>query len=264
MRLRSGSNLNHIWNELRYRALVCCSPIGVAMDMLERKANSDFVRGRIELCLPALQAAFSNLWRTEPRREMTIAFLVLLHQIMRASVPLMQRAAERCDQLEGTDKTAALLGGYYRQHISEELHHDTWALEDLKAAGCDPERILSITPSVEVARLVGTQYYWVNHHHPLMLLGYIAVLEAFPPADSKINEIRDGSGLPNSTFRTLRIHGDLDPTHSAEIDQTFNTLPLDQKHLEMVGLSVLHSCDALAGSVRALRPLDLFSGSTPG
>ncbi|WP_244560144.1 iron-containing redox enzyme family protein [Ensifer aridi] len=234
------------------------------MDMLERQANSDFVRGRIDLCLPALQAAFSNLWRTEPQREMTIAFLVLLHQIMRASVPLMQRAAERCDQLQATDKPAALLGGYYRQHISEELHHDTWALEDLKAAGCDPERILSITPSVEVARLVGTQYYWVHHHHPLMLLGYIAVLEAFPPADSKIDEIRDGSGLPDSTFRTLRIHGDLDPTHSAEIDQTFNTLPLDQKHLEMVGLSVLHSCDALAASVRALRPLDLFSGSKSG
>ncbi len=264
MRLRSGSNLNHVWNELRYRRLVCYSPIGVAMDMLERQANSDFVRGRIDLCLPALQAAFSNLWRTEPQREMTIAFLVLLHQIMRASVPLMQRAAERCDQLQATDKPAALLGGYYRQHISEELHHDTWALEDLKAAGCDPERILSITPSVEVARLVGTQYYWVHHHHPLMLLGYIAVLEAFPPADSKIDEIRDGSGLPDSTFRTLRIHGDLDPTHSAEIDQTFNTLPLDQKHLEMVGLSVLHSCDALAASVRALRPLDLFSGSTSG
>jgi hypothetical protein len=234
------------------------------MDMREKQANSDLVRGRIELCLPALQAAFSDLWRTEPQREMTIAFLVLLHQIMRASVPLMQRAAERCDQLDGTDKLAGLLAGYYRHHVSEELHHDTWALEDLEDAGCDPERILSITPSVEVARLVGTQYYWVQHHHPLMLLGYIAVLEAFPPPDSKVDEIRDRSGLPESCFRTLRIHGDLDPTHSAEIDEIFNTLPLDQKHLEMLGLSVLHSCDALAASVRALRPFNFFSGSTYG
>ena len=227
------------------------------MDNLERQANSDVVRGRIELCLPALDAAFSDLWRTKPQRELTITFLILLHQIMRASVPLMQCAAERCDQLDGTDRLVPLLGRYYRHHISEELNHDTWALEDLKTAGCDPERVLSITPSVEVARLVGTQYYWVQHHHPLMLLGYIAVLEAFPPADSKIDEIRDRSGLPESTFRTLRIHGDLDPTHSAEIDQTFNALPLDQKHLEMVGLSVLHSCEALAASVRALRPLNL-------
>ena len=227
------------------------------MGKLENRVNSAVVRGRIELCAPALQAVFRDLWETEPRREITIAFLVLLHQIMRASVPLMERAAERCDQLEGTDKLVPLLGRYYRHHISEELQHDTWALEDLKSAGCDPAEILSITPSVEVARLVGTQYYWVHHHHPLMLLGYIAVLEAFPPAESKIDEIRDRSGLPESTFRTLRIHGDLDPTHSAEIDQTFDTLPLDQRHLEMVGLSVLHSCEALAASVRALRPLHL-------
>jgi Iron-containing redox enzyme len=227
------------------------------MDKLEKQENSHMVRGRIELCLPALHAAFGNLWRTEPQREMTIAFLVLLHQIMRASVPLMQCAAERCDQLEGTDRLVPLLGRYYRHHISEELNHDAWALEDLKTAGCDPGGVLSITPSVEVARLVGTQYYWVQHHHPLMLLGYIAVLEAFPPADRQIDEIRDRSGLPESTFRTLRIHGDLDPGHSAEIDQTFNALPLDQKHLEMVGLSVLHSCEALAASVRALRPLYL-------
>jgi hypothetical protein len=227
------------------------------MNNLERQANSDVVRGRIELCLPALDAAFSDLWRAKPQRELTITFLILLHQIMRASVPLMQCAAERCDQLDGTDQLVPLLGGYYRHHISEELNHDTWALEDLKTAGCDPERVLSITPSVEVARLVGTQYYWVQHHHPLMLLGYIAVLEAFPPADSKIDEIRDRSGLPESTFRTLRIHGDLDPTHSAEIDQTFNRLPLDQRHLEMVGLSVLHSCEALAASVRALQAVSL-------
>lgn len=234
------------------------------MNMLETQANSDFARGRIELCLPALKAAFDDLWRTEPQREMTIAFLVLLHQIMRASVPLMQLAAERCDQLAGTDRLVPSLGKYYRHHISEELHHDTWALEDLEAAGFDPEGILSITPSVEVARLVGTQYYWVQHHHPLMLLGYIAVLEAFPPPDSKVDEIRDRSGLPESCFRTLRIHGDLDPTHSAEIDQMFNTLPLDQRHLEMLGLSVLHSCDALAASVRALRPVNFLGGSTYG
>ncbi|NUS71098.1 MAG: hypothetical protein HOQ41_22320 [Ensifer adhaerens] len=228
------------------------------MGMFEKQANSGAMRSRIELCMPALRSAFGDLWQAEPPREMTLAFLVLLHQIMRASVPLMQCAAARCDQLGGTDRLAAPLGEYYRHHICEELDHDTWGLEDLEAAGCDPGRILSVTPSVEVARLAGAQYYWLHHHHPLMLLGYIAVLEAFPPAGSVIDEIRDRSGLPETAFRTLRIHGDLDPTHSAEIDQTFDALPLDQEQLEMVGLSVLHSCDALAASVRVLRPLHLL------
>jgi hypothetical protein len=159
--------------------------------------------------------------------------------------------------MKGTDILAPSLRNYYRHHISEERNHDVWALEDLKTAGCDPDQVLSIVPSVEVARLVGAQYYWVQHHHPLMLLGYIAVLEAFPPSNTKIDEIRDHAGLPETSFRTVRIHGDLDPTHSAEIDETFDSLPLDNKHLEMVGLSVLHSCEALAGSVRNLRPLYL-------
>jgi hypothetical protein len=225
------------------------------MDKLESRANSDLVRGRIELCLPGLDAAFTDLWRMKPEREMTTAFLVLLHQIMRASVPLMQRAAERCDELEGSDKLAAPLARYYRHHISEEVDHDVWGLEDLASAGCHPELVLSVIPPAGVARLVGSQYYWIQHHHPLMLLGYIAVLEAFPPAERKIDEIRDRSGLPESAFRTLRIHGELDPTHSAEIDDTFNRLPLDRKHLEMVSLSVIHSCESLAASVRALRPL---------
>jgi hypothetical protein len=226
------------------------------MDNLGKRANSDLVRGRIELCLPGLDAAFKNLWQMKPEREVMAAFLVLLHQIMRASVPLMQRAAERCNELEETDKLAAPLARYYRHHISEEMNHDVWGLEDLASAGFRPEYVLSVIPPADVARLVGSQYYWIQHHHPLMLLGYIAVLEAFPPADRKIDELRDRSGLPESAFRTLRIHGELDPTHSAEIDDTFNMLPLDRDHLEMVGLSVVHSCEALAACVRSLRPLN--------
>jgi len=225
------------------------------MDTIQNRANSGLVRGRIELCLPTLDAAFKELWQMEPEREVTAAFLVLLHQIMRASVPLMQFAAERCDNLGATDRLAAPLAQYYRHHISEEMDHDVWGLEDLASAGFRPDRVLSVIPPADVARLVGSQYYWIRHHHPLMLLGYIAVLEAFPPADSKINELRDRSGLPESAFRTLRVHGDLDPTHSAEIDDTFDMLPLDQRHLEMVGLSVVHSCETLAACVRSLRPL---------
>jgi Iron-containing redox enzyme len=219
--------------------------------------NSDVVRAKIELSYPGLHDSFDKLWQNSKKRELTISYLLLLHQVMRASVPLMLCASDRCSELEKYDGVAALLGRYYSRHIAEELHHDTWALEDLEAAGLDPDKLLSITPSVEVARLVGCQYYWVKHHHPLMLLGYIAVLEAFPPSMERIDWIRDMSGLPESAFRTLRIHGELDPTHSAEIDETFDSLPLNQQHMAMVGLSVLHSCEALAASVKALQPVNI-------
>jgi hypothetical protein len=41
----------------------------------------------------------------------------------------------------------------------------------------EPAQTLSIRPSANVAALVGAQYYWILHHHPVALLGYMATLE---------------------------------------------------------------------------------------
>jgi hypothetical protein len=218
--------------------------------------NSELLRGKVDLCVPALEGVFAALWRHPDVRTLTLSFLVLLHQIMRASVPLMQSAQERCEQLDSSDDVAKALRRYYCQHIQEELNHDVWLLEDLSSAGLNPGKTASITPSVAVARLVGAQYYWIHHHHPLMLLGYIMVLEAFPPSTGQVDMIRTISGLPEDAFRTLRIHGALDPTHSVEIDETIDALPLNRHQLEMLSLSILHTCDALASSVKALRPVN--------
>jgi hypothetical protein len=183
------------------------------------------------------------------------SFLVLLHQIMRASVPLMECAVRRCEELEQVDLVAKAIGTYYRHHIDEERDHDHWALEDLASAGFDPEVVLSLAPPPEVAQLAGAQYYWTRHHHPIMLLGYIAVLEANPPSNKQIDDLRDISHVPESAFRTLRMHGELDPTHSREIDETLDALPLNQAHIDMIGLSIFQTCESLAASVRALRPI---------
>jgi hypothetical protein len=216
--------------------------------------NSDIVRAKVLLCSGPLNVAFEKLWTHPQRKEIVISFLILLHQIMRASVPLMQCALRRCDELESTDRLAKEVAAYYRRHIDEERDHDLWTLEDLAAAGLDPNEVLSITPPPEVAQLAGAQYYWIHHHHPIMLLGYITVLEAFPPTNEQIDSMRDASGVPEAAFRTFRMHGELDPTHSIEIDETFNALPLSSNHIEMIGLSIFQTCESLAASVQSLRP----------
>ncbi|WP_244621945.1 iron-containing redox enzyme family protein [Neomesorhizobium albiziae] len=170
----------------------------------------------------------------------------------------MQCALRRCEELGPIDRLAREVAPYYRRHIDEERDHDHWTLEDLASAGLDPKEVLSIIPPPDVAQLAGAQYYWIHHHHPIMLMGYIAVLEAFPPTKEQVDTIRDASGLPESAFRTLRMHGELDPTHSIEIDDTLNALPLSRMDNEMIGLSVLQTCESLAESVQALRPRDLM------
>ena len=39
-------------------------------------------------------------------------------------------------------------------------------------------------PPPSVAGLVGSQYYWILHHHPVAFLGYVALMEGYPPTPS--------------------------------------------------------------------------------
>jgi hypothetical protein len=59
--------------------------------------------------------------------------------------------------------------------------------------------------------LVGAQYYWLHHHHPVALLGHIAAI---------------------------------DIRHSREFYELLDLLPLAPEHEAMIGLSALHTLHA--------------------
>lgn len=217
---------------------------------------SQVLRGKMTMCTGPLDAVFSSLWTDSQPDQLVPSFLVMLHQIMRASVPVMEAAIRRCGEIGDDDPLAKPLSTYFHHHIKEERNHDVWALEDLENAGFDPQIVLNQIPPPEVARLAGAQRYWVEHHHPLMLLGCIIVLESFPPSSQIIDEMRDNSGLPDITFRTLRLHGELDPYHSEEVFAFVDELPLTRHHLTMIGTSLIACMDSLAGCVQSLRPIE--------
>ncbi len=219
------------------------------------QSNSTVLKAKMSLCAGPLEAVFARLWAQDNLDEMVPSFLVLLHQIMRASVPLMECAYRRCGELRQADPVADALAPYYLRHAHEERDHVDWALEDLAAAGFEPDSVLALTPPPAIAALAGAQYYWILHHHPVMLLGYIAVLESHPPRREHVDELQQLSGLPAAAFRTLRIHGELDPTHCAELDDVLDSLPLTRQHLDMIGLSILHVAAELAAGIQEMRPL---------
>jgi len=86
-----------------------------------------------------------------------------------------------------------------------------------------------------VAALVGAQYYWVLHHHPVALLGYIGLLEGFPPSPGMIEDLRARTGYPADAFRTLVAHAELDPRHGDELFELVDTLPLTPEQSAVVG-----------------------------
>ncbi|EGE44421.1 iron-containing redox enzyme family protein [Streptomyces griseus] len=205
-------------------------------------------RLRVKLLLlePEFRDATHHMWRADGLLPRYRTYLCTMHAVIRASVPLMELALDRTRALAGSgDPLAVPLAAYLEEHIREEADHDAWLLEDLRAAGGDPRDALDPLPSPLVASLVGSQYYWIEHHHPVALLGYIAVLEGYAPAPGLTGRIARLTGLPAAALRTVREHSVIDTEHLDELYALLDRLPLDRGREAAVAVSALHSLDAL-------------------
>jgi hypothetical protein len=216
-----------------------------------RLAESRRLRTMLEVVLPVVFSASERLCRHERVRELYPEYLVLSHGIIRASVPLMAAAVDRARTLPG-DPVAGMVAEYCERHIPEELGHDEWLLEDLAFLGVDPEQVRTRPPSPTVAALVGSQYYWIHHVHPVGLLGYVLLLEGWPPTPETVDELRRRTGYGQAAFRTLLAHADLDPHHGAELDDVLDALPLSPAQRELLGVSALTSAGHLAAALEDL------------
>jgi len=167
-------------------------------------------------------------------------------------VPLTRAALHRSRELAGRDALAAPLAAYLADHVDEELHHDETLLDDLELLGVDRASVLARMPSPAVAALVGTQYYWILHFHPVAFLGYVAVMEGYPPTPELIETLIARTGFPREAFRTYIEHGDLDPGHRDHLDETLDSLPLTAERESVVGLSAIVTADLAARALAEL------------
>jgi pyrroloquinoline quinone (PQQ) biosynthesis protein C len=213
--------------------------------------ESRLLRGKIELVLPMLLSAGERLFKHPRIRELYPEYLFVSHCIVRASVPLMRTARERATELAG-DRVASIAADYLGRHIDEELGHDEWLLEDMAAIGIDRDRVLERPPPPTIASLVGAQYYWIRHYHPVGLFGYIALLEGYPPRDEDVAAVRARTGFPSEAFRTLSMHAELDPHHGQELDEVVDSLPLTPSQRTVLGLSAISSVQLLTRAIEEL------------
>ncbi|HEY5835757.1 iron-containing redox enzyme family protein [Streptomyces sp.] len=213
---------------------------------------------RLGLCLglarPEIAVASSALWRRPVTAGRYVRYLSAMHGVVRASVPLMQRAADQCPP--------GRLRAYLLAHIGEEAGHDAWLLADLAAAGADPAAIATAPVLPEVAALVGPAYYRVEHEHPVALLGYVAVLEANAPAPWLAARLASETGLPPAAFRTLAAHAELDGGHLRDLLALLDVLPLGPAQQQAAALCALHTADALVRLFLRLADPDPFTEAT--
>jgi hypothetical protein len=214
-------------------------------------SNSQRLREKIALLLPEMAAVGAELSHHPHVRALYPEFLISTHQAMRTAVALLRTAAERCRALADADPVAAALAPYYERHAKEE-DHDHWALEDLEVLGVPRAEVLRRIPSPTVASLIGAQYYWVLHHHPVSMMGDMMVREGYQPSREAVEALAARSGYPRTAFRTLERHARVDLRHRDELMEVLDGLPLREEHHTILGVSALHTVHMMIQANREL------------
>jgi hypothetical protein len=202
------------------------------------------LRSKLELAYPALAEQTARLWADERVRDLYPMYLTIWHGVVRSAVPLIGAACSRARELAPDDEVAAALVPYYEHHGPEEAGHDVWLLEDLEATGGDRRAALERLPSPRVATLVGAQYYWLRHAHPVSLLGHMGVVEGYSPPIGLADRLQQLTGHPRDAFRAIRRHERLDLKHKRELFELIDSLPLTARHERLMGVAGLHTMQA--------------------
>jgi Iron-containing redox enzyme len=206
----------------------------------------------MRLAEPCLLQVSDRFWTHAQMAQMFPEFLYMMHSIIRSSVSLLDAAAESAQSRADSDAVSRRLAGYYKTHAIEETHHDEWLLDDLVAIGNERSEVLARLPSPAVASLVGAQYYWALHVHPVALFGYLAVLEGNPTSLKELDGIRKKHGLPAEGLRTMVKHARLDPHHRDEIYAQLDDLPLTESQSELVALSAFHTIEHISEALQEI------------
>ena len=174
------------------------------------------------------------IWSSPRLTELFQELLFKFHCSVRASVPLLESALERCKEISDQCSVATALIPYYAEHIEEERGHDEWLLEDMEVLGLDRNEVLARIPSADMASLIGAQYYWIKHAHPVATLGYLAAVEGEPIAVDKLDRIVATTAIPREALTSFYRHAELDINHSADLWRLIDELDLTAWHKELV------------------------------
>ncbi len=148
------------------------------------------------------------------------AFLVNAWQHVQHTVPLMMAMGSRLQ-----DPHRWMLPAL-KDYINEEIGHEAWIEDDLRAFADDVERRLSMPVSFEVEVMVRYMYDYITRQNPVGFLGMVHVLEGTSTslATHMAALVQKSLQLPDAAFSYLRSHGDLDQEHVVHFANLINRL----------------------------------------
>lgn len=140
-----------------------------------------------------------------------LAFLTQAYHHVKHTVPLLMGCGhylpERLDWLR-----VAMC-----EYVDEEMGHENWILDDIRAAGGDAEAARDAVPLPATEVMVSFAYDMISRRNPAGLLGMVFVLEGTSAqiANHAADAIQTTLKLPDNALQYLNSHGSLDKEHIA-------------------------------------------------
>lgn len=178
-------------------------------------AATEAARGDF-LAIPAITRGM----RGEIPLSAYIAFLAEAYHHVKHTVPLLMACgAALPERLEWLREAM----GHY---IEEEMGHQEWILNDIRACGADAEAVRRGRPGAATEVMVAYAYDTVRRGNPAGFLGMVFVLEgtSIRLACQAAHVIQASLGLPDRAFSYLNSHGALDLKHMEFFSSLVNRL----------------------------------------
>lgn len=163
-------------------------------------------------------------------RATYLAFLHEAYHHVRHTAPLLMACGARLPaRLEWLREAMA-------EYIDEEIGHHEWILNDIRAAGGDPDITRNGYPSLATETMVAYAYHTIDRGNPVGFLGMVHVLEgtSVALADAAADMIGKTLGLPRQAFSYLISHGSLDQQHVKFFEDLVDRIDSTEDRCELV------------------------------
>ena len=166
--------------------------------------------------IPVIQRALSG----DVSHQEYLDYLSQAYHHVKHTVPLLMACGARLPERLNWLREAVAT------YIEEEIGHEEWILDDIAAAGGDPEAVRNSRPHPATELMVSYAYDTIQRRNPAGFFGMVYVLEGTSVnlAHRAAEAIRNSLGLPQTAFRYLTSHGSVDQDHVAFLETLVNRL----------------------------------------
>ena len=171
-------------------------------------------------------------------RDEYLAFLGQAYHHVKHTVPLLMACGARLPERLGWLREAVA------RYIEEEIGHENWILDDIAAAGGDPDAVRQSRPLPATELMVAYAYHTIDRGNPAGFFGMVHVLEgtSVALAHQAAGAIQQRLQLPADAFRYLTSHGSVDQDHIRFLEDLLNRLDDTEEQA-----AVIHSAGMFFG-----------------